>query len=275
MDHRGPDFGQLGLRMLANLKQVFRTAEPVVIYPASGTGAWEAALANTLSPGDRVLMCRTGWFATLWQEMAVRLGLEPVFIDTDWRRGADVAAIGEALADGQRAPHQGGVRGAQRDLDGLHQPHRRGAGGDRRGRPSGAADGGHHLLAGQHRLPARRMGRRRHRGGFAEGADAAARAVLQRHQRQGAGGGGTARNCRAATGTGGRCWRPTPPAISRTRPATNLLYGLDAALEMLLEEGLENVFARHARHAEATRRAVRGLGAGDPVRRSAALLRPR
>ena len=71
----------------------------MVIYPASGTGAWEAALTNTLSPGDTVLMCRTGWFATLWNEMAVRLGLEPIFIDTDWRRGADVAAIGAALAD--------------------------------------------------------------------------------------------------------------------------------------------------------------------------------
>ena len=70
----------------------------MVIYPASGTGAWEAALVNTLSPGDTVLMCRTGWFATLWKEMAERLGLEPVFIDTDWRRGADVAGIGAALA---------------------------------------------------------------------------------------------------------------------------------------------------------------------------------
>ena len=64
----------------------------MVIYPASGTGAWEAALTNTLSPGDTVLMCRTGWFATLWNEMAERLGLKPIFIDTDWRRGADVAA---------------------------------------------------------------------------------------------------------------------------------------------------------------------------------------
>ena len=98
MDHRGPDFGLLGARILGKLKAVFQTEGPVVIYPASGTGAWEAALVNTLSPGDAVLMCRTGWFASLWQEMAERLQLKPEFIDTDWRRGADVPAIAEVLA---------------------------------------------------------------------------------------------------------------------------------------------------------------------------------
>ncbi len=98
IDHRGPAFGRLGMEILANLRTIFQTKGPVVIYPASGTGAWEAALTNTLSPGDAVLMCRTGWFATLWQEMAERLQLKPEFIETDWRRGADVAAIGEALA---------------------------------------------------------------------------------------------------------------------------------------------------------------------------------
>ena len=103
IDHRGPDFGRLGLEILANLRAIFQTTGPVVIYPASGTGAWEAALTNTLSPGDAVLMCRTGWFATLWNEMAQRLGLKPSFIDTDWRRGADVAAIGAALRRRQGA----------------------------------------------------------------------------------------------------------------------------------------------------------------------------
>ena len=76
IDHRGPDFAELGRSVLTGLKRVFGTAGPVVIYPASGTGAWEAALVNTLSPGDAVLMARTGWFATLWGEMAMRLGLE-------------------------------------------------------------------------------------------------------------------------------------------------------------------------------------------------------
>jgi alanine-glyoxylate transaminase / serine-glyoxylate transaminase / serine-pyruvate transaminase len=98
IDHRGPAFGSLGRQLLVNLRRIFQTSGPVIIYPASGTGAWEAALVNTLSPGDTVLMCRTGWFATLWNDMARRLGLEPIFIDTDWRRGADVPAIGDALA---------------------------------------------------------------------------------------------------------------------------------------------------------------------------------
>ena len=77
IDHRGPEFGRMGRELLENLKAIFQTSGPVIIYPASGTGAWEAALTNTLSPGDTVLMCRTGWFATLWKEMAERLQLEP------------------------------------------------------------------------------------------------------------------------------------------------------------------------------------------------------
>src|SRR5436190_16766213 len=80
IDHRGPEFGVLGLKVLAGIQRVFQTRHPVVIYPASGTGAWEAALANTLSPGDAVLMVETGHFASLWRKMALRLGLEPEFI---------------------------------------------------------------------------------------------------------------------------------------------------------------------------------------------------
>src|SRR5919202_1007270 len=99
IDHRGPEFGRMGVELLNNLKAIFQTAGPVIIYPASGTGAWEAALTNTLSPGDTVLMCRTGWFASLWKEMAERLQLKPIFIDTDWRRGADVAALGAVLEE--------------------------------------------------------------------------------------------------------------------------------------------------------------------------------
>ena len=97
IDHRGPEFAQLGRSVLTGLKRIFQTSGPVFIFPASGTGAWEAALANTLSPGDKVVMSRTGWFASLWGEMAKRLGLDPVLIDTDWRRGADPAAIEAAL----------------------------------------------------------------------------------------------------------------------------------------------------------------------------------
>ena len=154
IDHRGPAFGRLGMEMLTNLRAIFQTSGPVVIYPASGTGAWEAALTNTLSPGDTVLMCRTGWFATLWNEMAQRLDLKPIFIDTDWRRGADVDGDRRGAGRRQGAPHQGGVRGAQRDLDRLHQPHRRGAARDGCRASSGAADGGYHFVAGLDRLPA-------------------------------------------------------------------------------------------------------------------------
>src|SRR3954469_12499240 len=99
MDHRGPEFGRMGLEILEGLKAVFQTKQPVVIYPASGTGAWEAALVNTLSPGDRVLMCETGHFASLWQKMAGKLGIAVELIPTDWRRGADPAAVEAKLAE--------------------------------------------------------------------------------------------------------------------------------------------------------------------------------
>ncbi len=99
MDHRGPEFAALGKTVLAGMKQVFKTANPVVIYPASGTGAWEAALVNTLSAGDRVLMCETGQFATLWQGMAAKLGLQAEFIKGDWRHGVDPAAVQRRLSE--------------------------------------------------------------------------------------------------------------------------------------------------------------------------------
>src|ERR1041384_299418 len=97
IDHRGPEFAALAKEVLAGLKKIFATSQPVVIYPASGTGAWEAALSNTLSPGDRVLMFETGQFATLWKEMASRLGLHVEFVPGDWRRGVDPAAVEEKL----------------------------------------------------------------------------------------------------------------------------------------------------------------------------------
>ena len=99
IDHRGPDFADLGNRVLAGIKTIFKTEQPVVIYPASGTGAWEAALVNALSPGDRVLMVETGHFATLWTQLATKLGLEPELINTDWRRGADPNLVEQALRD--------------------------------------------------------------------------------------------------------------------------------------------------------------------------------
>src|SRR5690625_1842638 len=93
IDHRGPEFGELGKAVLSGMQKILKTNSHVVIYPASGTGAWEAALVNTLSPGDLVLMTETGHFALLWRKMADRLGLRPEFMPGDWRRGADAAAI--------------------------------------------------------------------------------------------------------------------------------------------------------------------------------------
>src|SRR5262249_12707452 len=93
IDHRGPEFGKLGLKVLAGIKTIFKTRSHVVIYPASGTGAWEAALVNSVSPGDTVLMYETGHFATLWKNLALKLGLKPEFIESDWRAGADAGRI--------------------------------------------------------------------------------------------------------------------------------------------------------------------------------------
>ena len=99
IDHRGPEFVKLAKTALEGIKTIFKTTNPVIIYTATGTGAWEAALTNTLSPGDRVLMVETGQFATLWKKMAERLGLKPEFITTDWRQGIDPKAIEAKLRD--------------------------------------------------------------------------------------------------------------------------------------------------------------------------------
>ncbi|MGZ5042416.1 MAG: pyridoxal-phosphate-dependent aminotransferase family protein, partial [Usitatibacter sp.] len=98
IDHRGPEFQKLGKDVLEGIKRIFQTRSPVIIYPASGTGAWEAALVNTLSPGDRVLMAETGHFASLWQKMAKKLALEVDMIPGDWRHGVDAAEIEARLA---------------------------------------------------------------------------------------------------------------------------------------------------------------------------------
>src|ERR1700736_4070852 len=99
IDHRSAEFSRLGLEVLDGLKEVFKTSGSIVIFPASGTGAWEAAVVNTLSPGDKVLMFETGHFATLWREMAVKLGLDVQFVSGDWRHGVDPHAVESALSD--------------------------------------------------------------------------------------------------------------------------------------------------------------------------------
>jgi len=97
IDHRGPGFAELGHKVLDGMQGIFKTRQPVIIYPSSGTGAWEAALVNTLSTGDKVVMVETGHFAFLWQKLALKLGLKPEVIETDWRRGADPDVVEKAL----------------------------------------------------------------------------------------------------------------------------------------------------------------------------------
>jgi alanine-glyoxylate transaminase / serine-glyoxylate transaminase / serine-pyruvate transaminase len=259
IDHRGPDFQRLGRRVLDGLKTIFRTAGPVVIYPASGTGAWEAALVNTLSPGDCVLMCRTGWFATLWKDMAEKLGLDALFIDTDWRRGADVAAIGAALAQDRAhrikavcVVHNETSTGCTSRIDEVR------AAMDATAHPAllmvdtisslASMDYRHDEWGVDVTVGGSQKGLMLPPGlSFnaisAKALEASASAGLPRSYWDW-------RGMLAANATG----------YFPYTPATNLLYGLDASLEMLLEEGLENVFARHARHAEATRRAARAWG---------------
>ncbi|MBW8268123.1 pyridoxal-phosphate-dependent aminotransferase family protein [Caldovatus aquaticus] len=259
MDHRGPDFGKMAKALLEKLRLVFQTKGPVVIYPASGTGAWEAALTNTLSPGDRVLMCETGWFATLWKEMAERLGLVPEFIGTDWRRGADVAAIEARLREDKGhlikavcVVHNETSTGCTSRIDEVR----------------------------------RAMDAARHPALLMVDTISSLASIDYRHDEWGV----------DVTVAGSQKGLMLPPGLSFNAisekalkasetarlprsfwdwkamlaanatgyfpytPATNLLYGLNEAVDMLLEEGLANVFARHDRHAEATRRAVRAWG---------------
>ena len=259
MDHRGPDFGKLGKQVLEKIRLVFKTAGPVVIYPASGTGAWEAALSNTCSPGDRVLMCETGWFAHLWQEMAERLTLKPEFIKTDWRRGADVAGIEQRLREDKAheikvvaVVHNETSTGATSRIDEVRRAM------DAAGHPAlllvdtisglGSMDYRHDEWGVDVTVSGSQKGLMLPPGISFNAVGPKALKAAE-----------TAKLPRSYWD-----WRPmiasNATGFFPSTPATNLLYGLDAAVDMLLEEGLDNVFARHDRMAEATRRAVRHWG---------------
>jgi alanine-glyoxylate transaminase / serine-glyoxylate transaminase / serine-pyruvate transaminase len=259
MDHRSPAFGELGERVLERIKAVFRTRNPVVIFPASGTGAWEAALVNTLSPGDGVLMYETGHFAALWHRMAQRLGLAPEFIPGDWRHGVDAQVIGGRLAADREhrikavcVVHNETSTGVASRIDAVRRAI------DEHRHPAllmvdtisslGSIDyradewGVDVTVAGSQKglmLPPGLS----FNSISAKARDAARSARLPRSYWDW-------EEMLAANRTG----------FFPYTPSTNLLYGLDVALRMLEEEGLEQVFARHARHGEATRRAVRAWG---------------
>ena len=259
IDHRGPTFQKLGQAVLAGLKPVFKTASPVIIFPASGTGAWEAALVNTLSAGDAVLMCETGHFATLWQGMANKLGLAPEFIKGDWRHGADPDSIEARLTADKK-----------HEIKAVCVVHNETSTGvtSRIGEVRKAID------------------RARHPALYMVDTISSLGSIDYRHDEWGvdvtvAGSqkglmlppglsfNAVSDKALAAAKTSGLpksywSWEemlgPNKTGFFPYTPATNLLYGLREALAMLHEEGLDNVFKRHDRHAEATRRAVRAWG---------------
>ncbi len=259
MDHRGPDFAVMARDILEDLKKVFQTRNPVIIFPASGTGAWEAALVNTLSPGDRIIMFETGQFATLWQKMAHKLGLVVDFVSGDWRRGVDPATVEAKLREDPGhaikavcVVHNETSTGVTSRIGAVRKAM------DRAGHPALLMVDTISSLASIDYRPDE-WGVDVTVAGSQKGLmlppglsfNAVSEKALAAAKR--------ARLPRSYWG-----WEEML-AANRSgffpyTPATNLLYGLHEALKMLLEEGLANVFARHDRHAEATRRAVRAWG---------------
>jgi alanine-glyoxylate transaminase/serine-glyoxylate transaminase/serine-pyruvate transaminase len=259
IDHRGPEFAELGRRVLKGVRPVFKTESPVLIFPSSGSGAWEAALQNTLSPGDRVLSIDQGFFAGKWAEVGRRLGLEVLEIETDWRRPVDPSAVEGALSadsGGTAAAvlvvHNETSTGVTSDIGAIR------AAIDRCGHPAllmvdavsslGATDYRHDEWGVDVTVSGSQKGLMLPPGlGFT----AVSGKALDAHER--------ARLPRAYWDWSDML-RFNEEGFFPYTPATGLLYGLEEALAMLREEGLDRVFARHARFAEATRRAVAAWG---------------
>src|SRR5260221_189965 len=259
IDHRGPTFQALGKEVLAGIMRIFQTKNPVIIYPASGTGAWEAALVNTLSPGDKVLMAETGHFALLWHKMAKKLSLDVEFIPGDWRHGVDAAQVEARLAADKShtlkavcVVHNETSTGVTSRIPSVRKAI------DNAAHPAlllvdtisslGSIDYRHDEWGVDVTVGGSQKGLMLPPGlsfnAISDKAIAASKSA------------GLARSfwdwaeMLGANATG----------FFPYTPATNLLYGLREAILMLEEEGLANVFARHDRHAEATRRAVRAWG---------------
>jgi alanine-glyoxylate transaminase / serine-glyoxylate transaminase / serine-pyruvate transaminase len=259
IDHRGPEFAMLTHEALTGLQRIFQTSGPVIIFSASGTGAWEAALVNTLSPGDRLLMVETGQFAVLWRDMALRLGLEVDFIAGDWRHGVDAAAIGEKLkADRAHAIKAVAVVHNETSTGVTsHIPEVRRA----------LDEAGHPALLYVDAVSSLGSIDYRHEAWRVDVTVSSS----QKGMMLPPGMGFNAISAKAlAASTSARLprvywdWHPmlrdNAAGFFTTTPAINLLFGLREAVRMLEEEGLANVFARHARFGEATRRAVKAWG---------------
>ncbi len=259
MDHRSPEFAALGKRCLDGIKTIFKCSGPVIIYPASGTGAWEAALVNTLSPGDTVLMCETGHFATLWKSMADKLGIQSEFIETDWRVGADSDAIGARLADDTGheikavcVVHNETSTGCASRIDEVRA----------------AIDAANHpaLLMADTISSLASIDFRHDEWGVDVTVSGSQKGLMLP---PGLSFNAVSQKALEASKTAKlrkSFWEWDDMLAANAKgffpytPATNILYGLAEAIDMLHEEGLGNVFARHDRHAEATRRAVEAWG---------------
>jgi alanine-glyoxylate transaminase/serine-glyoxylate transaminase/serine-pyruvate transaminase len=259
IDHRSAEFAALGHEVLAALGPVFGTTQPVVVYPSSGTGAWEAALVNTLSPGDRVLAFETGHFATLWQAMATALGLQVDFVPGDWRHGVDPGKVAERLrAD---AAHE------VKAVCVVHNETSTGVTSRVAEVRAAMDDVGHPALLLVDTISSLASIDYRHDEWGVDVTVSGSQKGLMLPP--GLGFNAVSEKAREASRTARLPrsywdWEPIIAANERGfwpyTPATNLLYGLRVALRMLADEGLPNVFARHARHAAATREAVRAWG---------------
>src|SRR2546429_400824 len=259
IDHRSPAFAELAKTVFEGSRKIFRTSGPVLIFPSSGTGAWEAAIVNTLSPGDKVLMVETGHFATLWRQMAARWGIEVDFLPGDWRHGADPADIEARLAqDSSRAikavmvVHNEPSTGVTSRVGEIR------AAMDRVGHPAllmvdtisslGSVDYRHDEWKVDVSVSCSQKGFMLPPGLGFNAISEKARAAAKTNKMP------------RSYFDWEEMLKPNANGFFPYTPATNLLYGLREAIAMLLEEGLDNVFARHQRLAAATRAAVNHWG---------------
>ncbi|MFL2831398.1 MAG: pyridoxal-phosphate-dependent aminotransferase family protein [Candidatus Puniceispirillaceae bacterium] len=259
IDHRGPDFAKIGAACLAGMKTIFKSESHVVIYPASGTGAWEAALVNLLAEGDLVLMVETGHFATLWHKMASNLGLETEFLETDWRRGVDPQAVEDRLRADKDSKikavcvvHNETSTGSTSRIDDV--------------RAAINASGHDALLMVDTISSLASIDYRHDEWGVDVTVSGSQKGLMLP---PGLSFNALSERAIQESKTGGMRrsywdWQDQIAANASGAfpftPATNLMYGLKEAIDMLHEEGLDNVFARHDRHAAATRQAVQAWG---------------
>jgi len=259
VDHRGPEFPELTNRVMTKLAAVFKTTSPVIIYPASGTGGWESALLNTLSPGDKVLAFETGHFATLWKNVAVKLGLDVDFVPGDWRHGIDVNTVREKL----EADKEGSIKAVLA----VHTETSTGINSKIRDIREAIDAAGHQALFMVDAVSSLACSDYRHDEWKVDVTVSASQKGLMLPP-------GLCFNAISEKAIDASAdskalhsyWRWEEMLTNNARgyfpytPGTNLLYGLDEALTMVDEEGLENVLARHARLAQATRVAVDAWG---------------